>query len=521
MKETIKVNLSGVIFYIDEDGYEKLKNYLDKISNHFKDKNEGKEIIDDIESRIAELFKDKLNNSKKVIPLSDVDSIITGMGEPEESINDSTDEPNEERTYQRTEKRLYRDPENSMLGGVASGLASYFNIDTVWLRLAFVFLIILNGFGLLLYIVLWAFVPPARTTSERLEMKGEKITISNIEKTVKEEYEKVKDNFSNIKNSKSYNRINNFFEDFFRALGLFFKFLFRFIIGVIGIGIIIAGFGLLIAFIAVFFLNVSFIPFSNSEIHNFISSEILESLFTTTSFSFFLLVAFLTFSIPLIALIYGGIKLIFRFKVNDKLLGRSILILWILSALIFTSQLIIEGRNFRTHRSIIELKEIEKIDGNTLYISINEIDMNIKNAIKLIWYDENRLFYNEEKDQIFGAPSLDIERSYNDNYQIEMKIQAFGSNSKEARENASNVIYHWELSDSLIEMDPYYFIPEGEKWYMVKMKITIKVPNGKSIYLNTSCEKYLYEVDNHEKIWEENMINKKWKMEDKGLSLIE
>ena len=519
MKETIKVNISGVIFHIDEDGYNKLHGYLDKISNHFKNVKEGKEIIDDIEARIAELFKEKLTDLKQVISLKDVEQVISIMGEPEDIINDATYESREKSTYERVEKRLYRDPEHAVLGGVSSGLAAFFNVDVVWIRLAFVFLFIINGFGLLLYLILWIFVPNARTTTERLEMKGERITISNIEKSVKGEYEKVKNNFKNIRESKGYNKASNFLEEFFKAIGVMFKYFFKFLIGLIGIGLIIGGFSIIIAFIAIFVFKISFIPFDIDGFHNFLYPGFLEFLFDTTSFSFFLLVAFLTISIPIIAIIYGGIKLIFRFKVNDRLLGRSLFVLWILSTIVFISQLLIEGKNYRTHRTIFKTQTIERYSGNTIYLSVNETEKYFDVVVKFDWNDKYNLFIDEENDQIYGTPALDIERSYSDFYQLELKIKSFGSNSKEAKENARSVIYHWELKDSVLNLDQFYTIPEGEKWYMPLMEVTLKIPENKSVYLETSCEEYLHDVDNAEKFWEEDMVNKKWKMGDYQLKL--
>jgi len=519
MKETIKVNISGVIFYIDEDGYNKLRKYLDKIAAHFKNEKEGKEIIDDIEARITELFKEKITDLKQIISLKDVDEIISIMGEPEDIINDSTYESTQNSTYKRAEKRLYRDPEHAVLGGVSSGLAAFFNIDIVWIRLAFVFLFIINGFGLLLYLILWAFVPKAQTTAERLEMKGEKITISNIEKSVKGEYEKVKDNLKNYRESKGYTKASNFFEEFFKAIGIMFKYFFKFLIVLIGIGLIIGGFSIIIAFIAVFVFKISFIPFDIEGIHNFLYPGFLEFLFDTTSYSFFLLVTFLTISIPVIAIIYGGIKLIFRFKVNDKLLGKSLFVLWILSTIVFISQLLIEGKNYRTQRTIYETQTIKRFNGNTIYLSVNESEKYFDEIIKFDWNNKYNLFINEENEQIYGTPAIDIERSYSDQYQIELKIKSFGQNSREARENAGTVIYHWELKDSILKLDEFYTIPDGEKWFMPLVEVNLKIPENKSVYIETSCEKYLYEVDNVDNYWDEDMINKKWIMTNNGLSL--
>src|SRR4030043_1455514 len=138
MKKTVKINLGGLVFTLDEDAYQELKNYLDSISSRFRDMKEGNEIISDIENRIAEIFQSRVNEKKEVITLQDVNDVISIMGKPED-FYDAEEEPDSstKRTdYTRKENRkLYRDPENAIFGGVAAGLAAYFGIETWIVRL--------------------------------------------------------------------------------------------------------------------------------------------------------------------------------------------------------------------------------------------------------------------------------------------------------------------------------------------------------------------------------------------------
>ena len=196
MKTTVKINLSGQIFNLDDDAYQALKDYLDAISKRFRDTEEGAEIISDIESRIAELFQSKINEKKEVITLEDVNDVIATMGQPEDFLEEEGMEGDTGRTYRngRKSKKYYRDADNSILGGVCAGLAAYFGIENWIMRLIWViFFMATGGFMLLLYLVLWIAVPKAVTAAEKLEMRGEKVTVSNIEKTIKEEYESVKE----------------------------------------------------------------------------------------------------------------------------------------------------------------------------------------------------------------------------------------------------------------------------------------------------------------------------------------
>ncbi|MBT3800822.1 MAG: PspC domain-containing protein, partial [Bacteroidetes bacterium] len=128
MKRTFTINLNGIVFHIDEDAYEMMQQYLGKISHHFKSTDEGKEILADIESRIAELFQNRIKEGKEVITDEDVNWMIDIMGKAEEVIGaDAENESSQQKNHHG--KRFYRDADDKMLGGICSGIANYFNID--------------------------------------------------------------------------------------------------------------------------------------------------------------------------------------------------------------------------------------------------------------------------------------------------------------------------------------------------------------------------------------------------------
>ncbi len=195
MKKTIRIHISGYIFNIDEDAYQVLKKWLDSISQKYKGEEDGEEIFNDIEMRVAELFEEKVGN-EGVVTQETADEIIRIMGRPEEFETDEEKEP--EKIFSsdkrsRKQRRLYRDEDNSVIAGVCGGLGNYFGVDPVVFRLLFVAALIIGGFGTILYIILWIAIPKAVTVSQKLEMKGEPVTISNIEKAIKEEIEYVKE----------------------------------------------------------------------------------------------------------------------------------------------------------------------------------------------------------------------------------------------------------------------------------------------------------------------------------------
>jgi phage shock protein PspC (stress-responsive transcriptional regulator) len=200
MKKTLTINLAGMVYHIDEDAFQKLKAYLDALHKKFRLEPDVKELIADIEARIAELLSERLGNRRQVVTLDDVQNVITILGDPEE-ISD------EERTYaytrqestRRTYRRMYRDPDHRIIGGVCSGLAAYWNMDPAIIRVVFVVLVLVGGSGLLIYLILWLVMPEAQTTAQKLEMRGEAVTIDSMKDFIREEFENVKKNFKNNK----------------------------------------------------------------------------------------------------------------------------------------------------------------------------------------------------------------------------------------------------------------------------------------------------------------------------------
>ncbi|MFD0779522.1 PspC domain-containing protein [Flavobacterium myungsuense] len=184
MNKTVNINLGGMFFHIDEDAYQKLTRYFEAIKRSLSSANGQDEIIKDIELRIAELITEKHSNDKHVINLKVLDEIIAVMGQPEDyRIDLDEDEPQKTdfTSTNKVSKKLYRDKDKGSIAGVCTGLGHYFGIEAVWIKIAFL-LLASTSFGFIAYIILWIVMPVAVTTSEKLEMTGEPITISNIEK---------------------------------------------------------------------------------------------------------------------------------------------------------------------------------------------------------------------------------------------------------------------------------------------------------------------------------------------------
>jgi len=176
MKLTENINLANRIFTIDQDALLKLEEYLKSVEKYFSDKNEGAEIVADIESRIAELFETMLHKKKEVISIDDINKVIDIIGLPEVFMADVQSETQSKTKFnykdQTKSKKLYRDMDNHVISGVCGGLGAYFDIDPVLLRVLFVLALIFTGVGLLVYIILWIVMPPAKTFEQKVQMRG-------------------------------------------------------------------------------------------------------------------------------------------------------------------------------------------------------------------------------------------------------------------------------------------------------------------------------------------------------------
>ncbi|MFZ1790391.1 MAG: PspC domain-containing protein [Saprospiraceae bacterium] len=219
MKKVININLGGLPYIIDEDAYEYLNYYFDSLRRHFSASEGCDEIIYDIELRMSELFQEQLK-SKQIITMHELTGVIEIMGKPEdfgaEAVDDASFQQDAASSstsghrIHRTGKRLYRDEENKMLGGVVSGLTAYLGIDDpLWLRILFA-ISITFGVGIVPYIILWAIVPAAKTSADKLAMRGEPINIDNIAKTIETEINDLSERINKYsdKYSKKYKNKN-------------------------------------------------------------------------------------------------------------------------------------------------------------------------------------------------------------------------------------------------------------------------------------------------------------------------
>lgn len=253
MKKTVSVNIKGINFLIEEDAYELLQDYLDRLTTTLRNESGCSEIIEDVELRIAELCSTKLSDSKTVIELSDINEILANLGDPSDYIDEDSDYAEGQKTESKktdSDKRLYRDTDNSIIGGVCQGIAGFLNLDVVIIRAIFVVLFLFAGFGFPLYLILWIIVPKAKTTIDRLRMKGRPITVDSVKEEVGNATDRFKEGTKNFSSKMRDN--DNYKKTVSRGA--------RILSTIAGVILILWGLSWLITFVVIIVGGFDFIP---------------------------------------------------------------------------------------------------------------------------------------------------------------------------------------------------------------------------------------------------------------------
>ncbi|MEP1035228.1 PspC domain-containing protein [Ekhidna sp.] len=475
MKKNISINIGGIIFHIEEDGYDKLKSYLDSVNKYFSSFEDSKEIIADIEGRIAEIFLSKLDEGKQIINHEDVNDLIATMGTTkdfEATIENEPEEKSEEKVHEKTEeqkddkkeeepkssneksKRLYRDSKRKVIGGVASGIANYFNMDPIWIRLlmlaflfniffwglsGFIFLtyiilwiavpasdqldddkavkklfrstddrvlggvsggiasyfgtdpvvirvlfvisIFLGGAGLLVYLILWIITPEAKSITEKMQMQGEPVTISNIEENLKKNLN-VKEGEENV-----FVKILLFP---FRLIAMIFKALGEVLgpllkVGVevlriaVGVFLVFLGFVLMICFTITLAVLLGVGGAMDTWVHfgEFPAEEIFGSLSTIAIIS-----CYIVSMIPSLAVLMLGLVIILKKKVTSAFVAWSMFGLWLLGMIGLAISVPTIIRDYSTESTFKEERTYQVYDG-IAQLKLNELDWDRYNSVDL------------------------------------------------------------------------------------------------------------------------------------------
>lgn len=584
MKKVININFQGTIVPIEESSYELLQQYIESLRRHFANEDGRDEIINDIESRISELFQERLKGGSTCITDDDINAIIKNMGRPEEFDEDenigNTDNKGEktksESSFQSDwnwkGKRLYRDENHKILGGVCSGIAAYFGIDPVIVRIVF----IISGVGFLAYILLWIFVPgsnmlengvrkrlyrnpdgkilggvcsgmgsyfdvnpwlprfiflipfitfffrwghfgpltfpnflsfsfspgsfivyiilwlvipEAITTSEKLEMKGEKVDLNSIKNSVLKEMKEVGERVGKMgkdvgeKMGKMGMEAGAMVKDkggdfgkevhfaAHRSSGILgniivtiLKIFMYLVLGSIALGLIVALFGIAIAAIGLFPLK------------NFVLTDGWQNVLAWGTLIFFI-------AVPVIGIITFIIRRFARVKTNNKLMRYSFIGLWILGIVCFISLITSVGRDFRSMSSLNE----ESINLNAPTVkSLEVIPFQNLNYRRIGWFNLEPFgtFGSTDDTAFIGNVRIRITKSPVDSFRISILKMCNGSTRRYADTLNSLINFNITQNDSLLMMDKAITINTTDKFRNQYVEVTIAVPVGHHIKID-------------------------------------
>lgn len=494
MKKTVSINLAGLIFNVEEDGYELLKKYLVEIKAIFSREEGVSEMLEDIEARIAELFHAKLNASKQVITEYDVSSVMEIMGQPTDyKVDDEENDPSSEKAFTSEEsfnkkgnKRLYRDEENAAVGGVCAGLGHYFDIDPVIIRVLFVLMVILGGSGILVYLILWIVVPEAKTTAQKLQMRGQPVNLDNIKDYVNNFTKEAKTSASKAASSikKTVNKSGSVIGSIFKIFGK-----------IIGVGFLIGGIIAVIVISIVFFGDSNLVSLTSDSLNNNLKT-FFEVLYPTGSGTLSIWSLYIIVILPILLLISLGLKLVFNYKAKMKVPNIGGLILWIVAVCVLSYTSIGLGLEHKSSYEVID--EIEKSSSDTTDVLHIGVYANGHNLIDFDYddhWEKNDYFFIGDDQIEMGVPRVLVVRdSTLQDYKITLKRRSEGKNVRQAQTKAKGITFNPVYKgDSLIIPSVYTFSTE-DKIRGQQVTVEINVPIGKSITLPRSKNGLIYEI---------------------------
>lgn len=487
MDKTIKINLSGILFQIDEVAYHILRDYLKAIDSRFKNAPGGNETIEDIESRIAEIFQSQ-QITAGVVSKENVEAMIGIIGKPEDFDHAETQHEPRMSTHQR--RRLYRNPDDSIISGVCGGIGAYLNVDPVWIRLIFILFFFGYGVGFFIYMALWIVLPKADSEERKRELFGDYFSYRS------DRSQKTDSGYTSGYSPKEDNvsRIGGAFNEVFRAIGKFFFIFFRIIMIIIGVSFVIIGFTTIVAFIMVFFFRypgfVSMGSFHNSW---FYFPDFLNYIVTPSITPWIMILGFITIALPLIALIYWGIKMIFWFRAKDGIISLVLLITWILSITALSVILFNEGVSFsETGRSSSQIIISEKTD--TLHIVTDKKTKELHFDKEFSLPDEDYTVYiSDSTNQLAIRAHLSLIIAEDNQTKIEIRKRSSGRTRIDAARKAESLIYNYRISNDTLFLDEYFTFPGGSRWAGDNISVYLYLPENTVLQFDNSSENMFHD----------------------------
>lgn len=505
MNTTVTIHLAHTLFHIDSDAYALLKNYLNKLEKSFAQTEGKQEILEDIEVRIAELFSQYAIREDYVISEKNVNDVIEILGTPE----DISEEDSKDETRFDSQKKLYRDNDERILGGVASGLGHYFGIERVWIRLILIILALSSIGGVVfIYILLWALIPKAKTTAEKLRMRGEPVNISNIEKKIKEGLNDVTQKVKNVDYSKVGSDIKKKSIKFSEVLENITQLILKLIIKIIGFFMIFTS---TIVLIGLLFSLAIFGFISTIEVPHEVIFLTMNTDLPLWAFSLLLLFGV---GIPFTFVFVLGLRLLTS---KRKLMGNStkytLGVLWITTLLLIAFTIAREFRSNAFTSKITQNKPIDINQKDTLRVRINELEY--ENEILI--FNSTRLIYNDqdELNLLLDEIRFNISPSNNENTQIDIEKKAKGNNQKKAKRNANEIDYNLEYYNKNLLLDSQWLTSIEQAKNEQQIRLNLLLTEGQHLYIDRDLNSIMNRgIRNDQKYSRRKIAGHLWKMED-------
>jgi phage shock protein PspC (stress-responsive transcriptional regulator) len=526
MNKTVNINLGGIFFHIDEDAYQKLTRYFEAVKRSLTGNGGQDEIMNDIETRISEIFSERISSNNHVVVLQDVDAMIAIMGQPEDYQLEQ-DETSSQQTFQNQSKnrgkKLFRDMDNKILGGVSAGFAHYLGIDSLWIRLALV-LIVIAGFGspILVYILFWVLVPKATTTADKLAMTGEPANLFNIEKKVREELDSPDYDKKKEETSLNYSASNS--RSIGSSLGEVLTLLFSIFGKIIGAFILLFSIPTLFALIVGLFATIFGVAtFMGYPAWDYVNAVMYDG-FPLWVVS---ILAFFAIGVPFFYFMVLGLKLLIS---NMKSLGNTfnytLLALWIFSLaalVVFGAK---QGKEYAYDNKVVEKTPLTINAQDTLMISFANNEFYYKDANRRSDFEIRE---NEQGQPIIYSNDIRFElmTSKDNSPYLIVEKEAKGSTLELSKKRAEKVSYGYKLVNNNLIFDNYLITDLKENYRGQEVKIFLYLPKGTIFKVDESVRNYdntdndfwdlWYDDENHTYQMQENdvkcltcKINESW-----------
>jgi len=527
MNKTVSINLNNQIFNLEEPAFLKLKSYLDQLAEVFASYDGSEDIISDIESRIAELFNEHMAN-RQVVLLDDVNAVIALMGRPDElreSSEDNQQTNSEEAQFNPTKKKLYRDPDEGMLGGVCVGIGHYLGIDPALVRVVFLVLLFVFGTGSLAYLILWIALPKAESTADKLKMRGEAVTVATIEKSIRDEFERLKKKSNHLgKNAEPLAR--NFFNELFEALVRFFKRFIRVTGRSLGVLLLLLGSLLFTLWIALVLSGTVEFDISDGDSDMVFASSIpavASLLFENSLQQSIFLSSLAIFTLTIVfAFWIGGLSLVLRKGLMPKWVSRANGTVSTLALLGVVGSLLATFFEFSNKAKILEPSVgLFLKSGDTL--TIRALDEGALPQLNRTLDAGNWKFYfgDEAPDLMAGRVRLQVEAGDKNGSRLTVSKFARGANKQAAIQKAKTINTFAKVDGRTLWLNPYFTLRNELHWRSQKARFNLHLSENVFLRFHPSTSNLLSELPINEEFKDEDVTAHVWTLKNNVLTCVD